>query len=146
MFYCDFSPSNNCGNATFGFQQKLAHAQAAAKAEKAETSVHGDALRLMNAERSMQIQLGKVAREAEEVEKAAVILRAAQTELDQNFAGKLRKGGLPKQGALAGFVLFSVRSILDTTTAMTTDDSTMLTMALAQGAIAIVCAVIFFVI
>ena len=131
---------------SFDFQQKLANAQAGVKAKKAGASVQEDAQRLMNAERSMQTQLGRVAREAEEVEKAAVILRAAQTELDQNFVVKLRKGGLPKQGALAGFVLFSVRSIIDTTTAIASDDSTMLTMALAQGAIAIVCAVIFFVI
>ena len=93
----------------------------------------------------MQRQLDKVARETADVEKAVADLRIAQKELDQNFALKLRNGGLPKQGALVGFALFSVRSILDTITAVTTGDSAMLTVALAQGAIAIVCAVVFFV-
>ena len=94
----------------------------------------------------MQTQLDKVARETVEVEKAVADLRAAQKELDQDFVLKLRNGGLPKQAALVGFALFSVRSILDTLTAVAADDSAMLTSALAQGAIAIICAVIFFIV
>jgi len=70
-------------------------------------------------------------------------LQAAQKELDNDFMMKLKSGGLPKQGAFAGFLLFSIRSILDSVSAVSTGDDSLLTAALAQGAIAIVCAIVF---
>ena len=92
----------------------------------------------------MTTQLQKVAKETAEVEKALEDLKAAQEELDSNFMVKLKTGGLPKQAALAGFVLFSIRSILDSVTALNTGDPSSMSAALAQGVIALVCAAVFF--
>jgi len=125
-------------------QQQLAQAQASAKAKNAESTVQNDAQRLVAAERSMQTQLDKVAQETAEVERAVADLRAAQEELNKDLGSKLRAGGLPKQGALAGLLLFGVRSILDSLTAVSTGDPAALTAALVQGAIAVVCAIAFF--
>ena len=125
-------------------QRNLAQASAAANAKKAESDLQGEAQRLQKAERSMAAQLQKVAQETEQVEKAMADLKAAQQELDRDFVLKLKQGGLPKQAALAGFVLFSFRSILDSVSALSASDPSSMSAALAQGAIAIVCAIAFF--
>jgi hypothetical protein len=102
-----------------------------------------EAQRLLAAEASMQTILQKVTAEANQVERAVVDLKAAQAQVNNDVISKLRRGGLPKQAALAGTILFAVRSLVDSVTAVTTDDATALSSALVQGAIAIVCAILF---
>ena len=92
----------------------------------------------------MEAMLKRVNKETAEVEKAVEDLKKARDEMDSDFASKLRNGGIPKQAAFAGLLLFSFRSILDSLTALTGDGSTM-TVALIQAAVAVVCAVVFFV-
>ena len=87
--------------------------------------------------------LERVNKEAEQVELAAQDLRNAQAEMDKDFVVRLRNGGIPKQAALAGFLLFSFRSIGETVASFS--DESLLAGALVQGGIALVCAAVFFV-
>jgi hypothetical protein len=123
-------------------QQELAKASAAKNAQSAKDSMGQEAVRLSQAEASMGAMLKRVNQETAVVEKAVQDLEAAQKQLDNGVISKLRNGGIPKQAALAGFLLFSVRSLIDTIAAL--NDETLATAALLQGAIAIVCAAIFF--
>lgn len=90
----------------------------------------------------MEVMLKRVNQETAEVEKAVTDLKAAQEDMDSGFVSKLRSGGLPKQAALVGFLLFSVRSIIDSISSF--NDESLLAGALIQGAVAIVCAIVFF--
>jgi len=101
-----------------------------------------DAKRLAVAEKSMEAMLGKVNRETVEVERAVEDLKTAQAEMEKDPLFKLRSGGIVKQGALVGFLLFSVRSIIDSVAAIS--DESHLPAALLQGAIAMACAAYFF--
>lgn len=93
----------------------------------------------------MEAMLNRVNAETAEVERAVTDLKAASDEIDKNFMLKLKRGGLPKQGALAGFLLFAVRSLVDSVAAVSGGgDESHLTAALIQGVIAMVCAAIFF--
>jgi hypothetical protein len=104
--------------------------------------------RLQNAERSIETILKRVDVETSNLEKAVEDLNAANRQMEMNFIWKLKRGGLPKQAALAGLLLFSVRSILESITAVSSvtaiDSETHLYAALVQGVIAMICAVIFF--
>jgi hypothetical protein len=102
--------------------------------------LQNDAVRVQNAERSMEAVLKRVATETAQVERAVADLKQANAELDKDFVLKLKRGGLPKQGALVGFVLFAVRSIIDSVAAVSGGDESHLTAALVQAAIAIACA------
>ena len=86
--------------------------------------------------------------ETSNLEKAVVDLNAANSQIENDFIWKLKRGGIPKQAALAGLLLFSVRSILESVTAVSSvaaiDSEAHLYAALVQGVIAMVCAVIFF--
>ena len=85
--------------------------------------------------------------ETSAVEQAVSDLKAANSELEQDFLWRLKRGGLPKQAALIGFLLLSVRSILESLQAVTSslgDSEGHLSAALIQGVIALVCAAIFF--
>lgn len=86
--------------------------------------------------------LDRVNKEASEVAKAVEDLQKAQSELDRDFLYRLKKGGIAKQGAMVGVVLFSIRSIIDSIASF--GDESHITAALAQGAIAILCAAFFF--
>lgn len=105
-------------------------------------------IRLQNAEQSMERILKRVDVEASAVEQAVSDLQAANTELEQDFLWKLKRGGLPKQAALIGFLLLSVRSILESVQAVTSspmaDSEAHLSAALIQGVIALICAAAFF--
>ena len=101
-----------------------------------------DAKRLAQAEASMEAMLSRVNKETAEVEKAVEDLKQAQAQVENNFAAQLRQGGLLKQGSLVGLLLFSVRSIVDSVASLS--DESHLAAALIQGAIAVVCAIIFF--
>jgi ribosomal protein S20 len=122
----------------------LAKASATKNAQKAVDNIQGEALRLEQAERSIKTMLKRVREETGEVEKAVEDLRKAEAEIDKDIILKLKRGGLPKQAALVGFLLFSVRSIIDTVISFS--DESHLTVALIQGGIALVCAAYVFLI
>jgi ribosomal protein S20 len=122
----------------------LAKASATKNAQKAVDNIQGEALRLEQAERSIKTMLKRVREETGEVEKAVEDLRKAEAEIDEDIILKLKRGGLPKQAALVGFLLFSVRSIIDTVISFS--DESHLTVALIQGGIALVCAAYVFLI
>jgi hypothetical protein len=133
-------------------QQELAAKQSAAaqqKQDKAASSLgKEDRRRLEKAESAMEQVLRRVTAETEQVEKAVQDLQAAQKSLETgtDLASKLRSGGLPKQAALSGFLLFSLRSILDTVAALgnAADAQALTTSALLQSAVAFACAAYFF--
>ena len=125
-------------------QQELSKKSATKNAQAAANTLQGEAERLQKAEQSMQVQLDKVELERSQVEKAVADLEQTNTELDRDFMLKLKRGGLPKQASLVGFVLFSVRSILDSVVAVTSNDPSHLSSALIQGGVAIICAIAFF--
>jgi hypothetical protein len=108
-------------------------------------------LRLQNAEQSMTKMLQNVNRETENVEAAMAALKDANQSIENDPFYRLKqRGGIPKQLALVGFVLFSFRSITDTIAAVSTiattipDDGNPMTLALVQGGIAIACAAAYF--
>lgn len=76
------------------------------------------------------------------MEEAVADLQQAQKDMDSDLVSRLRQGGLPKQMALVGLLLFSVRSITDSLGAATQPG--LLTGALIQGAIALACAAFLF--
>jgi hypothetical protein len=124
-------------------EQRMLAEEALRIASNRPNPVALEAQRLLAAEASMQTILQKVTVEANQVERAVVDLKAAQAQVNNDVISKLRRGGLPKQAALAGTILFAVRSLVDSVTAVTTDDATALSTALVQGAIAIACAILF---
>lgn len=101
--------------------------------------------------------LKRVDVETTNLEKAVADLNAANRYIEENdIIWKLKRGGIPKQAALVGLLLFSVRSILEsitvvssavtttTTTIPAMDSETHLYGALLQGVVAMICAVIYF--
>jgi uncharacterized protein YfcZ (UPF0381/DUF406 family) len=123
-------------------QTELARASAILNAQKETDNLYADQFRLSQAEDSVISMLKRIDSESREVEKAVEDLRAAQAELDKDFLFKLKEGGVVKQSALVGFLLFSIRSIIESLAAL--GDESHLAPALIQGGIAIVCAVYFF--
>jgi hypothetical protein len=91
----------------------------------------------------MRVMIDKVNRESSEVAKAVQQLQAVQSQLENDFLYKLKSGGLVKQLSFVGFVLFSLRSIADTVATLSSPGAD-LTVALIQGVIALVCALVFF--
>jgi hypothetical protein len=120
----------------------LAKESANKNAQKAVDDMQGDAARLAQAEGAIKTMLNRVKKETGEVEKAVEDLKKAEAEVDKDFMLKLKRGGVPKQAALVGLLLFSFRSIADTVVSF--NDETHLTAALIQGGIALVCAAYFF--
>ena len=104
-----------------------------------------NAQRLARAESSMVAMLERVNQETAAVEKAVQDLQQAQMDTTNNAgpAAKLRQGGLPKQAALVGLLLFSFRSIADSIAVMgdSAGSGGDMTAALIQGAIALACGV-----
>ena len=123
-------------------QQDLARESATKNAQKGIDRMEDDARRLAVAEKSMEAMLNKVNKETAEVEQAVEDLKKAQSEMEKDPLFKLRSGGIVKQGALAGFLLFSIRSIIDSVASIS--DESHLTAALLQGVIAMACAAYFF--
>ena len=92
----------------------------------------------------MEKMLKRVNEETLEVEKAVRDLEAAQEEMSADPLYRLKNGGIVKQGALVGTVLFFGRAISEVI-AMTGPNGEVHTLpALIQGAIALVCAAYFF--
>ena len=130
----------------FYFQRAYAASKAADTAQKAADDYEASQeVRLAAAEQAVKMGLQRVRQEQAAVQQAVNDLAAAQKEMGNggDALSKLRQGGLPKQMALVGLVLFSVRSIIDTIASMT--DPSLMSAALIQGAIALACAVYLFV-
>lgn len=126
----------------YPLQRDLAKASAGESAQTAVDNLEADAKRLSQAEKSMEAMLDRVNKETSEVAKAVEDLKAAQAEVDADFLVKLKSGGIVKQSAFVGLVLFSLRSIFDTVASM--GDPSHMTPALIQGGIALACAALFF--
>lgn len=125
-------------------QRAYAASKAADSAQRAVNDYEaGQEARLAAAEGSVRIWLQRVKTERAAVQQAVDDLAAAQEEMNGGGAlSKLRAGGLPKQMALVGLLLFSVRSIVDTVASLS--DPGLLTGALVQAGIAMACAVYLF--
>lgn len=98
--------------------------------------------RLASAEKSMEKQLSRVDKERAEVEKAVADLKKVQQDLEADPLMKMTSSVL-KPAALAGVLLFSVRSVLDFV-AMTgggIDSEAHMTAALIQAGVALVCGI-----
>jgi hypothetical protein len=106
----------------FLVQDALSRASANANAQAAVESIQDDAQRLRNTEQSMTRMLQKVDAERANVEQAVADLERAGAAIDRDGLLELKRGGLPKQAALAGLFLFSVRSILDSAAAVSGAD------------------------
>jgi hypothetical protein len=115
---------------------------------KGSDNKNDTAIRLHNAEKSMRTILERVDVETTNLERAVDDLTNANTEMEQDFIWKLKRGGIPKQAALVGFILLSIRSIFESITAVTSsysiDSESHLYAALIQGVIAMVCATVFY--
>jgi ABC-type methionine transport system ATPase subunit len=101
-------------------------------------------VRVALASESMEKMLKRVEKETMEVERAVEELKEVQASMDQNAVGRLsglRSGGLVKQGALVGALLFSVRSVVEII-AYSGGDASHLLPAIVQGAIAVACLVV----
>lgn len=129
----------------FVLQQALAKKSAEQRSQIAmDNAAKNDddtAERLAQAEASMERQLSRVDKERAEVEKAVADLKRVQEEMDADPLMKL-SSSIFKPAALAGVLLFSVRSVLEFL-AMSgggIDSEAHLTAALIQGGIALVCA------
>jgi uncharacterized protein YukE len=125
-------------------QQGLAQESAAESAQSAVDSNNDKAARLAQAESSMAAVLKRVGKETAQVEKAVEDLKSVQAKIENDPLIKLKSGGIVKQSALAGFVLFSVRSILDSIAAVGGNNEALLAPALVQAVIAMACAAYFF--
>ncbi|KAL3795271.1 hypothetical protein HJC23_008356 [Cyclotella cryptica] len=109
--------------------------------------------RLSEAEASVSRLIQKVARETEEVQKAMEELERAKSEAGsgggsralEDSALDLKKGGIVKQSALVGALLFGSRAFTETILVLGSSNGGDHTMsALLQGAIALACAAYFF--
>jgi hypothetical protein len=125
-------------------QADLAKASAERNAQARMDAEAVNADRLEAAQGSMEKMLEKVNAETLEVEQAVRDLRAAQEEMSADPLYRLKSGGIVKQGALVGTVLFTGRAISEVL-AMTGPNGEIHALpALIQGAIALVCAAYFF--
>lgn len=123
-------------------QEALARESAQASADRAEQRAKEDVQRLQMAESNLRRLLSTVDRERKNVEDAKRDMERVNAQLENDLLYKLKTGGIVKQSAFVGLLLFSVRSILDSISALQGDESALGT-ALVQGAIALACAILF---
>ena len=110
-------------------------------------SLKNEEQRLAEAEGSVSRLVGKVKEETQEVEKAVADLKMAQEELLQDPLMKavdLKSGGMVKQGALVGTLLFSFRSLGELLLMTGPNGADHGVAAAVQGVIAVACAGYFF--
>mmetsp|Transcript_2391 Transcript_2391/g.4032 ORF Transcript_2391/g.4032 Transcript_2391/m.4032 type:complete len:129 (-) Transcript_2391:130-516(-) len=125
----------------------LARETAERNAKASQAKIEEDEQRLAMAESNMKKMLSKVNEETRNVEAAIQDLQRAQEEADAGLDGQLsnlKSGGLVKQATLAGAVLFTMRSGVETIGFLGGDPSHTMP-ALIQGALAILCFVAFLV-
>lgn len=123
-------------------QEDLAQQSAERSAEKAMIATKVERARMDQAEASMVKMIGRVNKEAGEVERAVDDLKKAQEGMSRDPIMKLASGSIVKQASLAGTILFTLRSGVDTV-AMLGGDASHAIPALLQGAIALACAAYF---
>jgi hypothetical protein len=123
-------------------QEEFARQSAQKSIAKTEAAMRSDQARMNQAEDSMVKMIGKVNLETAEVERAVDELRKAQESMASDPIMQMLSGGLVKQSALAGTILFTLRSGVDTI-AMFGGDATHAAPALLQGALALACAAYF---
>jgi len=107
-----------------------------------------DAERLAEAEGSVTSLITKVNREAEEVEKAIKELDEAKSKLKDDSllqVADFRNLNVVKQGTIAGFLLFTIRAATDLVQIGGVDGEAHAALAAGQAGIAVVCAILFFV-
>jgi hypothetical protein len=127
-------------------KMSLARQSAERSAKVTQAKIEEDEQRLALAEANMKATLAKVNCETRNVEEAIAELKRAQEESEGGLNGQLssiKSGGLVKQAALAGALLFILRAAADTVGFLAGDQSFVFP-ALLQGALAIVCIVGFF--
>jgi len=114
-----------------------------ASSERRTKALEDEEQRLREAEGSVSKLVEKVKRETLEVEKATRELEELSSELGQDplmKAADLKQGGIVKQSALVGAVLFSLRSVGDIAMMGGADGASHGAAALVQGVIALACA------
>ncbi|KAI2509832.1 hypothetical protein MHU86_4543 [Fragilaria crotonensis] len=124
-------------------QEEFARESAEKSVAKTQAATKSDRARMDQAEDAMVQMIRKVNRETAEVEQAVEQLRQAQNSMDSDPIMKVLGGGLAKQAALAGAILFTLRSGADTIS-MLGGDSVHAAPALLQGVLALVCAAYVF--
>jgi hypothetical protein len=123
----------------------LAKQSAERNARASQAKIEEDEQRLAMAETNMKKMLARVNQETRNVEEAIEDLKRAQEESEGGLDGtlsSLKSGGVVKQAALAGALLFTLRAGVDTIGFLGGDPSHAFP-ALLQGALAIVCIVAF---
>jgi len=129
-------------------QNMLAQASAERTAKRVEAAMAVDQDRMEAARISMSRIIGNVKNEEIEVQQAVAELQKAQSELNNDPLMKLfnmKQGGVVKQGAFVGAMLFGFRSAIETVAMLGLDGESHTTAALIQGALALSCALYFFV-
>lgn len=123
----------------------LAQQQADRNARATQQKMDDDEKRMAVAEANMERLLSKVNAETKNVERAIEELKQAQEDAQGGIDGKLsnlKTGGFSKQAALAGTMLFTLRSGIEVI-ASVGGDPTHIVPAIIQGGLAIVCLAAF---
>lgn len=119
----------------------LAKESAERNAKASQAKIDEDEQRLAMAEANMRKMLTRVNQETRNVEDAIEDLKRAQKDSEGGLDGQLsslKSGGVVKQAALAGALLFTLRSGVDTIVFLGGDASHAFP-AVLQGALAIIC-------
>lgn len=124
-------------------QDEFAAASAAKNAADTQAATAQDQARLATADKNMVKMLERVNKETAEVQRAVDELEEAQKGLSADPVMQMAGGGLIKQAALAGAILFTARGGIDAVS-MIGGDGSHAVPALVQGALALGCAGYFF--
>jgi len=127
----------------FPFANFLQAALAKKSAQAREDAVQESEQRLAEAEAGAARIMDTVMKETAEVERALADLEAAKDEMDADPMTKmvdLKGGGIVKQGAFVGAVLFSIRSLAELSQMAGPGGEVHGTAAAVQGVIAAACA------
>lgn len=124
-------------------QEDFAAASAAKNAADTQAATAQDQARLAMADKNMVKMLERVNKETADVQRAVDELEEAQKGLSADPVMQMAGGGLIKQAALAGTILFTVRGGIDAVS-MVGGDGSHAVPALVQGALALGCAGYFF--
>lgn len=125
-------------------QEEFAEESSAKSAARVESRIKDDQVRLDRAEGALTKIMGTVENERAEVEKALLELEEAQRNDSKDLLTTVASGGIIKQGALAGTILFTLRSITDLVLIFGANGSSHVMPALIQGALALAFAAYLF--
>lgn len=127
------------------FQELLAKEQAEKNSQTNQEKTEDYEQRMVAAQSNMRKMLDRVNEETQNVENAIEDLRRAQAESEGGIDSQLvdlKSGGIVKQATLAGALLFTLRSGIETIGFLGGDPSHAVP-ALIQGVIAIACIAAF---